>query len=195
MSFGIIDHVDDLKRTLEGVSPQRRVAFGVFCCEPMVVSACVNAPDSVRVFVPHLQRVLEAAWRFAAGDGAFQSEAFRASVTALYNVDWPATAFPNPTREVEFEESVEAALALAEVVLTGSALGAASVAERVINFLDCAYDTTNETLASHPVTGNEIQRQRAIERWALGITPADQEIRARFGTSFAGLPPGSSAGA
>jgi len=189
-------YLDDLARTLAEVSLERRLAFALFCCDPLVGSVSIESPDALRQpIIAPMQSIVAACWAEVAGLGPPDRPALVEASHSLAGADWEDSVFHDPLREVELEEAVEAALALSEVAQTGSSMAAAQVAERVINVLDFAFAPGVSSLNSHPITASELKRQRAILAWTTGEARLTEDLRIRFRRSYVGLPARPRAGA
>jgi hypothetical protein len=170
MPFNISSYIDGLRRSLEKLPPQARVAFAVWCADALFREVrdylAGKTSPTQRVEV---QEAIDYLWKCASGHKPVDAE-LRRLEQACAAIDWSEENVANEEQVINVFaiEAIGSLCCALEACRTGSALSAAKAAENVINKLDWELsdelfvDSYSEAIWSDPKWKAELERQQKM---------------------------------
>lgn len=172
VEFEIFSYVGRLEKGLNAVRPQGRVAFAVWCADPLLCDARAYLAARIgptRIAV--VDEAMEYLWQCAERNDHFLSEpAAGGFAGALVDVTWGTDDVSEDEQSGNFYavESLTSLSYAIETCRTGSAGPAAKAAESVINKLDyeisqeLGADSYSDAIFSHPKMKAELEAQKKM---------------------------------
>jgi hypothetical protein len=170
MPFNIVSYIDGLRRSLERLRPQGRIAFAVWCADALfreVRDYLAAKTDPTQRLA--LQEAFDFLWKCASGDKPVDAEVHRLE-EACAAIDWGEENVADDEQVIN-RHAIQAIGSLAwalDTCRTGSALSAARAAECVINKLDLQLsdelfvDSYSEAIWSDPKWKAELKSQQKM---------------------------------
>jgi hypothetical protein len=176
MLFNIFSYIDGLRRSLDNLRPQGRIAFAVWCADALFqevreyLAAKTNATQLSTV-----QEAFECLWKCASGDAPVDTEVRRLE-QACGELCWSEESVADNEQTMNFYaiEAVSSLCCAMETCRTNSALSAAKAAENVLNKLDrqlseeLFVNSYSEAIWSDPKWKRELESQEKMLNFLQG---------------------------
>jgi hypothetical protein len=170
MPFNIASYIDGLRRSLDKLPPQARVAFAVWCAYELfreVRDYLAGKTDPTQRLA--VQEAFDYVWKCASGHKPVDAEINRLEQVCAA-IDWgeEKVAGDEELINVFAIEAIGSLCCALETCRTGSALSAAKAAENVLNKLDWQLsnelfvDSYSEAIWSEPKWKAELERHEKM---------------------------------
>jgi len=163
MAFSVLKHLADLQRQIASVEPRRRLAFALWCSEPLLDSALVFLAEHLGDTQVQLVRdVLDSMWKHVEEGTGLDLERVARLRESLQRVDWDDSDVGDEEQVLEDAavQAIEAIIRACEVAETGDPIAAAGASERVINHID--YELGMEGVRD-PLSDPRMKRELAMQ--------------------------------
>lgn len=184
--FRIREYVESLSVRLSGVGKARRLAFAVWCCEPLFEEFAfflsrMMGSENVRL----LREVLESAWKNAAGGMEPNGAQVQRARQILESVWWGESDLDEEGDDFLSMAAIElfgGYLEVLDCLQSGSAASAAKTAERILNRIDAEL-SMQEGIAdplSDPRFVSEVERQKKMVSFLEQGAPLSPDVRTLY---------------
>jgi hypothetical protein len=139
MTFSVLKYLKNVQRQMELLEPRRRLAFALWCSEPLLDSALDFLTDRLgESQVQRIREVLDSLWLYVEEGTAFDRELVARLRESLQQADWDDSQVGDAEQisEDAAMQAIEATIRVCEVAETGDPIAAAGACERVINHID-----------------------------------------------------------
>jgi len=163
MTFSVLKYLKGVQRQMELLEPRRRLAFALWCSEPLLDSALDFLTDRLgEKEVQRIRDVLDSLWRHVETGVELDRECVARLRESLQQADWDDSEVSDAEQISEHAamQAIEAIIRVCEVAETGDPVAAAGACERVINHID--YELGMKGMRD-PLSDPRMQRELAVQ--------------------------------